>query len=95
MKTWQPNSMHFKTHPISKVKIQLVKPIEDTKDFEIHLYVFHLPACLPAIRPTSAIRMDTPFSHMKGDRCLSTNLLYQRTLILSAIACPLVIHSIN
>ena len=40
-------------------------------------------------------RMGPVISHNKGGCCLNMNPLYRRTFILSAIACPLVIHSIN
>ena len=61
--------------------------------------VFRLPACLPAslpaVRPTSARCRGPVFSHKIGDCCLNTNPLFRRTFTLSAIACPLVIHSID
>ena len=57
--------------------------------------VFCLPACLPAVRPTSTRCRGPVFSHKIGDCCLNKNPLYWRTFTLNAIACPLVIHSID
>ena len=58
--------------------------------------IFDVEQCQTVVRPTSTRHMDPVLSHKKGDQCLNTNLLYQRTLnILSAIACPLVFDSIN
>ena len=57
--------------------------------------IFCLLPYLPVVRPTRARCKGPVFSHKKGDCCINTNPLYWRTFIHSAIACPLVIHSID
>ena len=47
------------------------------------------------LRPTSTRRMGPVFLHSAGDHCLITHFLFWQTFVLSPIACPLIVHSMD
>ena len=76
---------------LKELTITTVYPVENFKTFGLRPDFI----CQPAIRPTTPRHMGSVFSHKKGDRCLNLILLYRRAFVLSAMAYPLVFHSID
>ena len=77
---------------LNSMKILTVQSVENFKIFEPNSILSDcLPACLPAIRPTSTMSMTPDLSLNKGNRVRFTKLLFRLRFIHCAITVFLVL----
>ena len=63
------------------------------KNFQIHLYfVCHLPTCLPAVRPGSAMCMGPIFLTKNVIGVYNMNVLFRKRFIHCAMVIPFILH---
>ena len=78
---------------LNKVKSRIFRCTVIFKNFQIHLYFVCLPpACLPAIRPSSATCMGPLFLTKNVIGVYNMNLLFQKRFIHCATVIPFILH---
>ena len=81
---------------LKEVKIQIIWPVENFKNFKIHPHLSASqpvcqPASLPAVRSTSGRNMSPAFSHNAEYRCAITDLLFGLRFTHCAMVSPFIL----
>ena len=77
---------------LKEVKIQIVWPVENFKNFKIHPHFVCQPASQPAVRPTSGRSTGPAFSDNAEYQCAITDLLFRLRFTHCAMVSPFILR---